>query len=319
MIQTVEKKCLNAIGAVITAAGSGERGGASQALQKVQGMSLAEHIVVNFQRASVKDIVIVSGEQREELKKQLKGFGITFLQNERYEHAEMLDTVKIGLAYLKERCSRVLVCPVDVPFFSADTVERLLAVDAPVVIPSYHYKGGHPVVLGRIVFSDILSYDGADGLRGAIKALHQKPEYVEIKDAGTIAPVQGGAVRESVAEAHHRNLNRVQVKVRLVQTKPYFGPGTVTLLRQIHSLGAVREASEKTGISYSKAWSMIRTAEAELGKELVRRQPGGKFGGTAQVTDTGLELIRKYEELEQSVERFAQEEYRRIFGNIQGK
>ena len=46
---------------------------------------------------------------------------------------------------------------------------------------------------------------------------------------------------------------------------------------------------------------------------LVSRQPGGKFGGTATVTESGLELIRKYEELEKSIEQFAEEEYRRIF------
>ena len=51
----------------------------------------------------------------------------------------------------------------------------------------------------------------------------------------------------------------------------------VTLLKQIRSLGSVREASEKTGISYSKAWTMIRTAEEETGAELVGRRAGRKI------------------------------------------
>lgn len=302
-------------GAIITAAGAGERNGASRALQKVQGMTLAEHVVVNFQRAGVKDIVIVAGAQSDELKKKLKGFGVTFLQNEDGSQSEMIDSVKLGLNYLEERCKKVFICPVDVPFFSVKTVEKLLAADAAVVIPSYNYRGGHPVVLRNEIFSDIINYQGTEGLRGAIRALPEKPEYVELEDEGIASPVGNGNVKEDVAETHHRNLNRAQVKVRLTHTKPYFGPGTVTLLRQIHSLGAVREASEKTGISYSKAWSMIRTAEEESGIELVRRQPGGKFGGMAEVTAEGLELISKYEELEKSVEQFAEMEYRRIFGN----
>ncbi len=302
------------IGAVITAAGAGERGGASQALRQIQGMTLAEHIVVNFQRAGVKDLVIVAGTQSEELKKRLKGFGVTFLQDENCNQSEMLDAVKIGLEYLKERCSKVFICPVDVPFFSMKTVEKLLSTNGTVVIPSYGYRGGHPVLLGSEIFSDIVNYQGSDGLRGAIRALPEKPIYVESEDKGIASPIENGQVKTEVAEIHHKNLNRAQVKVRLAHAKPYFGPGTVTLLRQIHSLGAVREASEKTGISYSKAWSMIRTAEEESGLELVRRQPGGKFGGTAEVTQEGLELIRKYEELEQSVEQFAETEYRRIFG-----
>ena len=76
----------------------------------------------------------------------------------------------------------------------------------------------------------------------------------------------------------------------------------VTLLREIESLGSVREASEKTGISYSKAWSMIRDAEKESGQTLVERQPGGMFGGAANVSKAGKEMLEKYEQLEQAVE-----------------
>lgn len=78
------------IGAVITAAGTGARGGAEQALTKIRGMSLAEYIVVNFQRAGVKDLVLVTGSQNDEFKKQLKGFGVTFLSNEDSKRTEML-------------------------------------------------------------------------------------------------------------------------------------------------------------------------------------------------------------------------------------
>ena len=59
---------------------------------------------------------------------------------------------------------------------------------------------------------------------------------------------------------------------------------------------------------------MIRTAESESGMELVRRQPGGKYGGTAELTEEGMELIRKFEMLEQSVEQFAEQEFQQIFG-----
>lgn len=72
--------------------------------------------------------------------------------------------------------------------------------------------------------------------------------------------------------------------------------------------------TDDPGISYSKAWTMIHTAEEELGQELVRRQPGGKNGGTAELTETGWELIKKYEQLEASIEKFAAKEYQRIFG-----
>lgn len=306
----------HAMGAVITAVGIGEREGAKKALQEIQGMTVAERVVVNFQRAGVKDLVIVTSEnQEEEFKKRLKGFGVTFLRKEDQENQEMFDAVKLGLSYLQSRCEKVFVCPVDVPFFSADTVKTLLETKGDVVIPSYNHHGGHPVLLDETVFAEIMDFEGAGGLRGAIRSLNRKPSYVSIEDVGTVKPVKEERLDPELVEAHHRNLNRAQVKLRLVHTKPYFGPGTVTLLRQIQRLGAVREASEKTGISYSKAWNMIRTAEEESGMELVRRQPGGKYGGTAELTEEGMELIRKFEMLEQSVEQFAEQEFQRIFGD----
>ena len=51
------------------------------------------------------------------------------------------------------------------------------------------------------------------------------------------------------------------------------------------------EACEKAGMSYSKGWSLIRTAEKELGRPVVERSPGGKSGGTAQVSLEGHMLM----------------------------
>lgn len=308
------KKCRSLrLGAVIIASGTSDRNGTEQALYEVKGMTLAKYVTVNFQRAGIRDLILITGEQHDRLKKDLKGFGVTFLQIKKDDGSEMMDSVKLGLKYLEERCDKVFVCPVDVPFFRKETILKLLEANSSVTIPSYQGKGGHSVLLAHKVFKALYDYQGKLGLKGFIQAMEQPPQYVETDDPGISAHVYPDTVQEELAEACHQRLHRVQVKVRLVHTKPYFGPGVVTLLREIHSLGAVREASEKTGISYSKAWTMIHTAEKELGRELVLRQPGGKNGGTAEISEAGWELIKKYEKLEASIEEFAAKEYQRIF------
>ena len=280
------------------AAGGGARRNAPGALDVVGGLSHVKRVVLNFQRAGIKDLILVCGEEEDALKKQLRGFGVTF---------------RLGLSYCRERCSQIFVCPVDVPFFSAGTVERLWKSSAEVAIPSYQNRGGHPVKIRRQAVESILSYRGNDGLRGAIREAHAEVEYIEVEDVGSVSPA-GERKSDHRLEAQYRSeLSRARVKVQLVNTKPYFGPGMVTLLKQIRSLGSVREASEKTGISYSKAWTMIRTAEEETGAELVGRQQGGKYGGMAEVTKAGMELIRKYEELERCVQKYSDEKFREIF------
>ena len=295
------------------AAGGGARRNAPGALDVVGGLSHVKRVVLNFQRAGIKDLILVCGEEEDALKKQLRGFGVTFLRIDPEKGTEMFEAVRLGLSYCRERCSQIFVCPVDVPFFSAGTVERLWKSSAEVAIPSYQNRGGHPVKIRRQAVESILSYRGNDGLRGAIREAHAEVEYIEVEDVGSVSPA-GERKSDQRLEAQYRSeLSRARVKVQLVNTKPYFGPGMVTLLKQIRSLGSVREASEKTGIPYSKAWTMIRTAEEETGAELVGRQQGGKYGGMAEVTKAGMELIRKYEELERCVQKYSDEKFREIF------
>ena len=106
---------------------------------------------------------------------------------------------------------------------------------------------------------------------------------------------------------------RPRVKLQLEKNENFFGPGFVFLLRQIDTLGSVRDACAKTGMSYSKGWSLIRSAEKELGYTVVERSPGGKHGGVASVSEAGKDILRKYELLEKDVVKYAEKRYKDIF------
>lgn len=92
--------------------------------------------------------------------------------------------------------------------------------------------------------------------------------------------------------------NSSESEASVGENENFFGPGIVFLLRQIDTLGSVRDACAKTGMSYSKGWSLIRSAEKELGYTVVERSPGGKHGGVANVSEAGKDILRKYELLE---------------------
>lgn len=300
-------------GAVITAAGMGDRDGAKKALQMVDGLTMAERIVTSFKRAGINEIVIVTGEQTDELKKILWGKGVIFLENKAYKTAQMLDSVKIGLDYLKGRCEYIMVTPVDVPLFSAETVEKIMNCEGKIVFPSYEMQKGHPVMIHKDLIPVILAYEEEGGLKSCICSLREEIQYINVEDEGITADSADEESLEQLAEKKQEQMLHVKVKVQLVNRKEFFGPETITLLKQIQSLGSVREASEKCGISYSKAWSILRTAEKEYGKELVSRQNGGKHGGEAWVTAEGISLIRKFEMLEREIQVFANEKYNQLF------
>ena len=48
---------------------------------------------------------------------------------------------------------------------------------------------------------------------------------------------------------------------------PFFGPGVAQLFTFIEETGSVRHASERMGLSYSKAWKMIRGTEKAMVEE----------------------------------------------------
>ncbi len=301
-------------GAVIIATGISSR--MEQYLERMEDgeLGLAERVIINFRSAGVEDIVLVTGAEAAELEKNLKSRGVTFLKNENYASSDKFASAVLGLGYLSRRCDRIFFCPVDVPFFTADTVRAMMRQDASVVVPFCAGRLGHPLLFSREVLPEIFAYRGGRGMRGAFEALPSgRVSYVEVSDQGAFMGAVSEADYRKLIDAHNKKLMRPELKVRLSRERPFFGPGVVTLLKQIDTLGSVREACEKTGISYSKAWTIIHTCEEELGYPIVLRYPGGRNGGAASVSEKGLELIRLYEEFSQRVNAAALDLYNEIF------
>ena len=80
--------------------------------------------------------------------------------------------------------------------------------------------------------------------------------------------------------------------------EPFFGPGVATLLRAIDQTGNVKEAVASMGLSYTKAWTMLRNTKKGIGTDAVLSSKGGVNGGKAELTEAGRELLMRYEEFE---------------------
>ena len=92
----------------------------------------------------------------------------------------------------------------------------------------------------------------------------------------------------------------------------FFGPGVSELLDNIEEYGSVASASANMGLSYSKAWKIIRDSEKGLGCTLVERSTGGKGGGRALVTDKGKKINLLFKKLELDTENYCKERLREL-------
>ena len=189
-------------GAVITAAGMSSRMGAFKPLLKIGNLSAAEYIIQNFFSAGTPAVTLITGNNAEELEKSLSHLDIVFLRNEMYKTNEMFDSIKIGLAHLKDSCDKIFVTPVDVPLFSVDTLKALQKCNADVGLAAFKGKTGHPIILNSTCIDKILQYSGDGGLRGAIKALSLTTEYIETADQGILYDMNTASDYSAIVQLH---------------------------------------------------------------------------------------------------------------------
>ena len=85
-----------------------------------------------------------------------------------------------------------------------------------------------------------------------------------------------------------------------------FGPGKAELLLVIHSTSSISKAAKQMNMSYRRAWQLVDTMNRNFISPLVSTQTGGSYGGGAQVTAFGLQIVEKYQKMQriakQSVE-----------------
>ena len=76
------------------------------------------------------------------------------------------------------------------------------------------------------------------------------------------------------------------------------GPGKVDLLRLIGETGSIREAAERMGMSYMRAWKLIKTINACFKDPIVEAIRGGRSHGGATLTETGRKALGLYQRME---------------------
>ncbi len=109
------------------------------------------------------------------------------------------------------------------------------------------------------------------------------------------------------------NLHPV-LSIRLFREEKCFGSGIAQLLRLVQQHHSLRGAAIAMEMAYSKAWTVMRRCEAELGFPLLVYATGGKNGGGATLTPEAEALLAAYDRycqrLQAQSEALFQEEFR---------
>jgi CTP:molybdopterin cytidylyltransferase MocA len=161
--------------AIVLAAGFSSRMGAFKPLLPFGERTVVDHVVTNLRAAGVARIHVVTGFEAEALAPELARLGVTRAHNPDFATG-MFSSVRAGVASLPVDVDAFLLAPVDVPLLRPSTIARVLRAaatrESAIVYPTFRCKRGHPPLVRRALFAEILDSVGDGGLR-ALLARHE--------------------------------------------------------------------------------------------------------------------------------------------------
>jgi molybdate transport system regulatory protein len=92
----------------------------------------------------------------------------------------------------------------------------------------------------------------------------------------------------------------------------FLGPGKVELLERIADTGSINKAAKQMGMSYKKAWEMIKVLNTQTAKPVVIKQTGGEKGGGSIITEEAWQLIKYHRLLRERFTAFLKKETSRL-------
>lgn len=304
-------------GAVILAAGKSEYIEELKPLMKLGKTTMIQKEIDTLRQAGVTPIVVVTGYQAEELERHIAHRGAVCVRNKKYETSQMFDSICLGLKRIGKKTEQVLLFPADVPMISVNTIRQMKESDADLAVPAYQGQSGHPVLLSREIIPSILSYHGDRGLKGAMEASGREIRCIELDDPGVLMNTN---TEEDYADLlRYETDSREQTQLtftlqaKLCRPEECFDAGTAVFLQAVEKYGSMLSACQHQGISYSKAWKMVKLAEEQLGVTFLKRQTGGSGGGSSLMTEEGRQFIARYCLFEEKLQAAAEGIFEEIF------
>ncbi len=156
------------VGAVILAAGMSRRMGQAKVLLPwSERRTVLEQIIDQLLLARVPHVTVVTGHRAGEVRELAMRAGVFATHNEQYATGEMLSSLKAGLRAMPDHISAALVVLGDQPRIQAKVIAQVLSAYAEgkgdIVAPSYKMRRGHPILIDRRYWAEILALpdDGA--------------------------------------------------------------------------------------------------------------------------------------------------------------
>lgn len=172
------------VAAIILAAGGSSRFGKPKQLVQFDHQSLVRRIVNEARDAHCWPAVVVTGNARDEVERELAGTAATIVHNTNWKRG-IGSSIRTGVRYLIDIAPEIdavvlLVC--DQPSVDANIIRQLIALrkktQKPIVASGYAKTLGVPALFDRGCFEELVALDGDSGAKTII--LSNKERVAEL-------------------------------------------------------------------------------------------------------------------------------------------
>jgi molybdenum cofactor cytidylyltransferase len=193
---------------VILAAGNSQRAGSPKALLKIGEKTFVRHCLDEFRAAGLQDVIVVFGAAAEDIARELAGSGATLIVNHNYKDGQLSSVVAGVNAAEQLRADAILLHPVDHPLICREIISTLAArfreTNAPLILPVFQGRRGHPVLFSAKLFSELKSAPPEIGARSVVWAHASEIVEIETEDEGVVANINTPQDYEHLRSRLHR-------------------------------------------------------------------------------------------------------------------
>jgi molybdenum cofactor cytidylyltransferase len=192
------------LAAVILSGGTSSRMGSPKALLPYQGRPFLEHLLEVTKHPKIGVRRVVLGAHAEPIAKVISLGADEIVINEEWEKGQ-LSSICEGLRSLPAEVEGMMLCLIDHPLISARLIDELVATfyatRAPIVLPVYGGKRGHPVIFSAAVFPELENAPQEIGARAVVWAHAKEVHEMDTTEEGCILNLNDPETFERVTRA----------------------------------------------------------------------------------------------------------------------
>jgi molybdenum cofactor cytidylyltransferase len=179
------------ISAIILAAGQSKRMGQPKMLLSWGKMTVIEHVITTFLKAGIDDIVVVTGGVREQVERAIGHYSVRKISNQNYAAGEMLSSLQCGLRAMSLESQAVLIGLGDQPQILEQSIRSICEAYreswSPLIVPSFHMRRGHPWLVARPLWDEILELRPPESPRDFLNRNAAEIHYLNVDTPSILA------------------------------------------------------------------------------------------------------------------------------------